>query len=91
MSNFRIIRSPDKKCWIYQEWIPGGVHPVTKEPGPDKWEVVGYYGQLSDLAIYLLNRQIEVPQSTGQQQIIDLRAAVKAAEARIAEALKASR
>jgi len=90
MGNFRIIRSPDKKCWIYQEFVPGGIHPVTKERGPDKWEIVGYYGKLEDLAIYLLNRQIEVPEGTLQEQIKGLRAEVKAAEARIAESLKQS-
>ena len=87
---FKIRRSGDKKCWIYEEWRTGGVNQTTGQPSPGLWYPVGYYGKLEDLAIYLLNRQIEVPESTGQQQIVDLRAEVKAAEERIAEALKAS-
>lgn len=86
MSNFR-IGHPDKRNWTLEELIPGGLHPTTKERGPDKWEIVGYYGSPEDLARHLLKRQIELPEGTLQTQLKDLLAEVKAAEARIVEAL----
>ena len=86
---FRITRSTDKKNWQFEEWSTE-VYRKTGKPSPGYWRVIGYYGKLEDLAIYLLNRQIEVPEGTLQEQIKGLRAEVKAAEARIAESLKQS-
>lgn len=87
MNSFRITRSNDKKCWILEE-------PVTKPSRTGKvnngnWRTIGYYGKLSDLAVYLLNRQIEVPAGTLAEQVPALIEAIKAAEMRIAETLAA--
>jgi len=84
---FRILRSPDKKCWIYQEWTMGGIKTGTGKRGPDHWATVGYYGKLEDLAIYLVNRQIKAP-DIPFGSVVELRAEIKAAEARIAEELR---
>lgn len=84
--NFR-IGHPDKRNWTLEELTPGGLHPTTKERGPDKWAIVGYYGSPEDLARHLLKRQIEVPEGTLQTQLKDLLTELKAAEARIVEGL----
>lgn len=85
--NFRIARY-DARNWVLEEFLPGGLHPVTRQQGKGKWEAVGYYGKLEDLAIALLNRQIEVPDGTLQNQVKDLLVEIQAAEIRIAEELK---
>ena len=85
---FKISRSGDKRCWIYEEWTKGGIHPTKKTISQDHWVTIGYYGSLEDLAKYLLRRQIEVPKSTGYQQIKDLIAATKVAEIRIIQEMK---
>lgn len=77
--SFRVTRLSDKRTWVLEEkGIKGG----------NSWLLVGYYGKLEDLAITLLNRQIEVPEGTLQNQVKDLLAEIKAAEKRIAEELK---
>lgn len=88
MNTFR-VRRYNELNWTLEEWIPGGLHPVTKQPGSGKWVITGYYGKLKDLAVYLLNRQIEVPEGTLGEQVPALIEAIKAAEVRIAETLTA--
>lgn len=85
------IRRPDERNWILEQLVPGGIHPTTRQPGQDRWEVVGYYGKLEDLARYLVDRQIEVPEGTLQDQIKGLLVELKAAEGRILEELKLHR
>jgi len=85
---FKISRSGDKRYWIYEEWAKGGAIPGTNKKGDDHWNVIGYYGSLEDLAKYLLRRQMEVPQSTGYQQIKDLVIAIKIAETQIIQKLE---
>ena len=85
---FKITRSGDERCWIYEEWLAGGISRKTGQPSPGYWHTVGYYGSPEDLAKYLLRRQIEVPEGTLQTQLKDLLAEIKAAEARIVEGLR---
>lgn len=76
---FKILRSADKRCYIYQEWKVG-INPKTGQLSTGYWSIVGYYGQLSDLVIYLLNRHIEVPLGTLENQMKDLLIEVKRVE-----------
>jgi len=87
---FKITRSGDDRCWIYEQWLVGGIDKKTKQPSPGYWYTVGYYGQLSDLVIYLVNRHIEVPAGTLQNQIGDLIIEVKRVEESILSQLKAA-
>lgn len=85
--NFR-IRRYDAKNLVLETLVPGGLHPITQQPGPDRWEIVGYFGKLSDLLIYLLNQQIAIPGGTLETQINNLLAELQAAEARVVATLK---
>lgn len=84
--DFRIARL-DERNLILEEWCTG-VNSRTGKVSSGYWKTVGYFGKVEDLAICLLNRQIEVPEGTLPGQIPALLAEVKAAEARIAERLK---
>jgi len=86
---FKITRSGDGRCWIYEQWLVGGVNNKTGLASPGYWSVVGYYGQLSDLVIYLVNRNIELPDGTLQTQIKDLLAEMKRVEKSILSQLEA--
>lgn len=77
---FQILRSSDAKCFIYQHWVKGGTNPKTQEKVEDHWSTIGYYGKLSDLVIYLLNRHIEVPKGTLENQMKDLLIEIKRIE-----------
>jgi hypothetical protein len=86
---FKITRSGDGRCWIYEQWRVGGIDRKTGKVSEGNWYTVGYYGQLSDLVIYLVNRHIEVPDGTLQTQMKDLLIEVKRVESSILEQLKA--
>lgn len=83
---FRIRRSGDKRCFIYEEFIKGYDKGDTKVS--DHWHTVGYYGQLSDLVLYLTNRHIETPEGTLQTQMIELLNEIKRVEKSILKQLE---
>jgi hypothetical protein len=87
MTNFR-IGHPDKRNWTIEQFVQGGSHPITKKRGPDKWEIIGYYGSPEDVAKYVLRHQIELPDGTLQNQIQDLLTEIERAEKSILEQLK---
>lgn len=76
---FKILKSADGRCYIYQEWKVG-INPKTGELSTGYWSLVGYYGKLQDLVIYLVNRHIEVPEGTLQNQMKDLLTEIKRIE-----------
>lgn len=86
---FRIAHY-DTKNWTLEELRPGGIDPETKEVKPDKWAIVGYFGQLEHIAVALLNRQIATPGGTLETQVKELLTELKAAEKRIADQLTAT-
>lgn len=83
VDHFR-IRRYDSMNWVLEEFTPGGLHPVTREQALNKWIVIGYYGQLSDLTRHLLDRSIILPDKATGQQILD---AIKEAEQHITASL----
>lgn len=86
---FRIVR-PDKKNWVLEEWAAGGINRKTGLPSPGYWKTFGYYGKIEDLAKYLLNHQIELPDGTLQNQVRDLLAGLDQLEARLVQEIRAA-
>lgn len=76
--SFRIQRASDKKTWVYQE---AG---KNKEGILDHWNTVGYYGKISDLVRYLVNREIGVPTSDSKEQLKEILAEIKRLEKSLA-------
>ncbi len=84
LDNCRITR-PDIRNWVLQQRRP----PTEKHP-EGKWALVGYYGKLEDLAIYLLTLDIQPsPDLDLRGQIEDLKRQIELSEYVLAKALEA--
>lgn len=86
-NGFRIestrVRRYDDKNIIIEVFVPGGPHPITKEVGPDHWEIYGFYGKMEDVAKALVNLLVDIP-----DDIRDLARAVLEVEFKVTRALK---
>ena len=74
---FRIAKY-DSRNWVLQEYVKGGINPITREQAQDKWIDIGYYGKLKDLVVYLVDKSIIL--SDDGKEILQ---AIKDAEANI--------
>jgi hypothetical protein len=85
---FRITR-PNQYGWTLERFTEG-INKRTGKPNKGCWTSVGYYGKLKDLAVYLLDKSIELPEGNLAEQIPLILEAIKAAEERITERLNES-
>lgn len=60
MSSYRLRRYNEKNI-VIEEFVSGGLHPITKLQGNDHWEVWGYYGKVEDAISPLFNLLVEIP------------------------------
>lgn len=60
MDNKLRITRYDTRNWAVERFVQGGINPVTRQPGPDRWEVAGYFGKLDDTADWLINYLVDL-------------------------------
>lgn len=83
------IRRIDQYSWGLEFWVTDSIDQKTGKPAKDHWKIVGYYDKLSDLVIYLVDKSIQVPEGTIENQVKDLIAEIKRVEKSILNQLEA--
>jgi len=78
----------DRFSWALELWVEGGIKRGTRKQSQDHWQLIGYYGKFSDLVIYLVDQQIQVPEGTLENQIPALIAEIKRVEKSILRQLE---
>jgi len=77
------LRRYDAKNIVIEELVPGGLHPITRELGPEHWETYGYYGKLEDTISPLINLLLEIPDADLSGQVRSLSGQLIAVKAEI--------
>lgn len=88
MNQYRITK-PDPHNWVIEQFCPGG-HKVTRGKftgniAKDRWKVLGYYSNLKDAAIRLLD--IAAGDKLISEEATSILAAIEAAKKEVLEAI----